>query len=143
MPVKQHVQEVGSREEDEGGVCLGHSGCVVLGQGSWDVDQKSLHSFFTPGNGHVHPFCSQQHWGPYRSTHLVYHRTWGMESPRWERQNKNIRIYLLLLTLQPQWSIQCMHYKFEWTTVLKSHSNIPYSVFQFHSIIKVSQHIKY
>lgn len=58
MPVKQHVQEIGGREEDEGGVCLGHSGCVVLEQGSWDVEQRSLLRLVTPGNGHARPFCS-------------------------------------------------------------------------------------
>lgn len=41
MPVKQHVQEIGGREEDEGGVCLGRSDCVELERGSWDIEQRS------------------------------------------------------------------------------------------------------
>lgn len=89
MPVKQHVQETGGREENEGGVCLGHSGCVVLEQGSWDVDQKSLLRLVTPGNGRVLPFCSLSRWDPDRSTRPVGHRTWGRESPEEERQRRS------------------------------------------------------
>lgn len=41
MTVKQHVQETGGREEDEGGI-FGRFGCVVLEEGSKGDGQRSL-----------------------------------------------------------------------------------------------------
>lgn len=79
-------RKLGGQEEDEGGgreVCLGHSGCVVLERGSWDVEQRSPLRLVTPGSGRARPSCSLWHLDPDTSTHLWCRRTWGMESPEW------------------------------------------------------------
>lgn len=81
MPFKQHVQEIGGREENEWGGLPRPLWLFCVGEGSRDAKQRPVFGLITPGNGHVHSFGSQEHWDPDRSTPSVCHKTWGMESP--------------------------------------------------------------
>lgn len=81
MPFKQHVQEIEGQEEDEGESASATLAMWCWGKGPRLLNKGSLLRLVTPGNGHAHPFCSLQHWDPDRNTHLVSHRTLGMESP--------------------------------------------------------------